>query len=267
MHLTRRGGLFFQYRGSVLTWHCKKSHSLLTSDGGRYPDERKLNVSKKARLTEMIETARNFRFCGPSDDPDEQTAVTTGYRYVLVQIQRLATPLLPEVPAARLNAIDVDVQSIYSAYDARGELDALLPDIEAALENADESALAVGGSAWIIDPGLIERLSHAQSRGLDIAFLVQMCREINSCFAHGNLVATILLMRAVLNYVPPLFGQETFPQVVDNIGRSLKDSFNHLESGLRKVADFHTHRRIGPTELYPSPGQVEPFKPQFELLL
>jgi len=226
-----------------------------------------VNVSKKARLTEMIEAARNFKFCGPSDDPDQQTAVTSGYRYVLVQIQRLATPLLPEAEAARLNAIDVDIDSIYSAYHARAELDALLPDIQAVLERADESALAVGGSAWIIDPALIEGISNAQSPTLDVAFLVRMCREINSCFAHGNLVATTLLMRAVLNYVPPLFGQETFQQVVANIGRSLKDSFDHLENGLRKIADFHTHRRIGPAELYPSPAQVEPFKPQFELLL
>jgi hypothetical protein len=224
-------------------------------------------MTKKSRLVEMIDAARNFRFCTPSDDPDEQTAVTTGYRYVLVQIQRLATPLLPEAEASRLNAIAVDVDSVYSAYDAKAELDALLPDIEAALEQADESVLAVGGSAWIIDPALIDQLSTATSPDLDVTFLVRMCREINSCFAHGNLVATTLLMRAVLNYVPPLFGQESFPQVVAHIDRSLKDSFNHLENGLRKIADFHTHRRISPTEFYPSPAQVEPFKPQFELLL
>ena len=226
-----------------------------------------VNVSKKARLAEMIDTARSFRFCGPSDDPDEQTAVTTGYRYVLIQIQRLASPLLAEAEAIRLNAIDVDVNSIYTAYEARADLDALLPDIEAALERADENELAVGGSAWMINPGLIERLSNAQSPSLDVTFLVLMCREINSCFVHGNLVATTLLMRAVLNYVPPVFGQDTFSQVVANSERSLKDSFDHLENGLRKIADFHTHRRIGPTDFYPSSAQVEPFKPQFELLL
>jgi hypothetical protein len=47
----------------------------------------------------------------------------------------------------------------------------------------------------------------------------------------------------------------------------LKDSFIHLENGLRKIADFHTHRRIGGGDLYPSVAQVEPYKPQFELLL
>jgi hypothetical protein len=224
-------------------------------------------VSKKDRLAALIKEARVFRFCGPSEDPEEQTAVTTGYRYLLVQLKRLAGPLLPEAEATRLNSIEVSIDDIYSAYDARAEVDALLPDIEAALQRADDSAFSVGGNAWIIDPGLIERLAGAQSPELDFGFLVRMCREINSCFAHGNIVATALLMRAVLNYVPPIFGHETFPQVVANIGRTLKGSFDHLENGLRKIADFHTHRRIGPAELYPSAAQVEPFKPQFELLL
>jgi hypothetical protein len=59
-----------------------------------------------------------------------------------------------------------------------------------------------------------------------------------------------------------------FAQVLGDSGKSLKDnSFSHLENGLRKVADFHTHRKIVAVETYRSPAQVEPFKPQFELLL
>jgi len=52
-------------------------------------------------------------------------------------------------------------------------------------------------------------------------------------------------MRNVLNHVPPVFGCDTFEQVLANVGKSLKESFNHLENGLRKVADFHAHRKIG----------------------
>ncbi len=224
-------------------------------------------MSKKARLAEMLEAARNFAFCGPSDDADEQAAVTIGYRYLLVQIQRLATPLFGDAEANRLNAINVEVNNIYSVYDAHAELDALLPDIDAALARTDESALTAAGAAWIVDREIIEQLSRTQSSKFDLAYLVTLCDEINSCFAHGNRVATVLLMRAVLNHIPPLFGQATFPQVVANASRSLKENFEHLESGLRKVADFHTHRRIGSVECRPSAAQVEPFKPQFELLL
>lgn len=94
-----------------------------------------------------------------------------------------------------------------------------------------------------------------------------MCHEINSSSRNGNLIATILLMRAVLNYLPPVFGYDTFAQVVANSGRSLRDSFDYLENGLRRVADFHTHRRVGAADLGPSRAQIEPYKPQFELLL
>ncbi len=123
-----------------------------------------VNMSKKDRLTHLIERARSFTFCGPSDDLDEQTAVTTGYRYVLVQIKRLGSPLLAEAEAARLNAIDVEVDNIYTAYDARAELDALMPDIEAALARADENALDVGGSACTHRPEKSSSNSQRHSR-------------------------------------------------------------------------------------------------------
>ncbi len=35
-----------------------------------------MKTSKREIIEELIERARKFRFCGPGDDPDEQTAVT-----------------------------------------------------------------------------------------------------------------------------------------------------------------------------------------------
>jgi hypothetical protein len=226
-----------------------------------------VKTSKREIITNLIDDARKFRFCGPSDDPDEQTAVTVGYRHLVVQFKRLASPILPEAAATRLNAIDVEVDNLYSAYDARAELDALLLDIEAALEFLDDAGLSAGKNLWIVDPTLIISLEKQESSRVDVASLVRMCREINSSHAHGNVLATVLLMRTVLNHVPPVFGHDSFGQVVANVGKSLKESFDHLENGLRKIADFHTHRKIAASESYPSVAQVEPFKPQFELLL
>lgn len=226
-----------------------------------------MKASKKKVVEELIEQARNFRFCGPSDDPDEQTAVTTGYRYLVVQFKRLAGPILPEGAASRLDAIDVEVDNLYSAYDAKAELDALLPDIEAALEILDGTSLGGSSNLWIVDPQLVSQIAELEVSSVDLLFLARICREINSSYAHGNILATALLMRTVLNHVPPVFGNQTFDQVVANAGKSLKDSFDHLQSGLRKVADFHAHRKITAAESYPSIAQVEPFKPQFELLL
>jgi hypothetical protein len=184
-----------------------------------------------------------------------------------VQLQRLATPILPEEVVYRLNGIKVEVDDIYSVYAAKAELDAVIVEIEEALEHFDGEGLPSGANVFIVDPPLIARLEGLKSSSYDVASLVRMCREINSSFAHGNVLAVALLMRTVLNHVPPVFGHSTFEQVVANAGKSLKDSFDHLENGLRKIADFHTHRKIAPIESYPSAAQVEPFKPQFELLL
>ena len=97
-----------------------------------------MSATKRTLITNAIEEVRSFRFCGPSDDPDEQTAVTLGFRYLVIQLKRLAHPILPETTAFQLNAIDVEVDNLYSAFDAKAELDALFPDVENALEHLEE---------------------------------------------------------------------------------------------------------------------------------
>ncbi len=97
-----------------------------------------MSTDKKELIMRLLEDARRFRLCGPSDDPDEQTAVTVGYHHLVVQLKRLAGPVLSEEAAARLNSIDVEIDNIYSAYKAKAEIDALLPELESALEVADD---------------------------------------------------------------------------------------------------------------------------------
>lgn len=224
-------------------------------------------TSRKQRIEELIERAEKFRVCGPSDDPDEQTAVTVGCHHLVTQFQRLVSPILPADAALHLKNIRVEINDIYTVYDATAKLDAIIPEIQAALEHLADDGFSTGTTAYIVDPALIARLDTLKSSTYDVAALVRICKEINSSHAHGNVLAVALLMRTVLNHVPPVFGHETFGQVVANAVKSLKESFEHLENGLRKIADFHTHRKIVAVESYLSPAQVEPFKPQFELLL
>ena len=77
---------------------------------------------------------QTFRFCGPGDDPDEITGVTLGYRHLLIQLQRSATPLLPEAVATRLNSLIVEPDDLYTAFNANAEIDALTLDIGEAIE-------------------------------------------------------------------------------------------------------------------------------------
>ena len=105
-----------------------------------------VDPAKRDMIVGTIANLRKFRFCGPSDDPDEQTAVTVGYRYLVTQLQRWVAPLVGDDIAERLNALDVEVNNIYSAYDVRAELDALLPDIETAIEALADRERSAGMS-------------------------------------------------------------------------------------------------------------------------
>jgi hypothetical protein len=92
-------------------------------------------TEKKLELVEeLIDDIKKFRFCGPGDEVEEIFGVTAGYRDIVIRLQRIAGPLLPLIEQTRLNGIRVEMDNLYSAYDADSEVKALLPDIEAAIE-------------------------------------------------------------------------------------------------------------------------------------
>ena len=218
------------------------------------------NRKRKEIVSDLIRNTQTFRFCGPSDDPDEQTAVTAGYRHLVIQFKRLAAPILNSPAASRLNAIDVEINNVYSLYEASAELDALLPEIEAALERLDDDGNLVvpDGSVIVAESRLVEMRSLV-SDDFDFRKLVRMCEEINLAYGEQCYFATAMLTRGLLDHVPPVFGFKTFSEVANNYaggGKSFKDTIHHLENGSRKVADAHLHLSIRKSETLPTSQQV-----------
>ena len=93
-----------------------------------------LSERRLQRIREAIDAHRTFQFCGLYD-LDEITAVTIGYRHIVIQLKRLASPILAGPVVARLNSLDVDIHDLYSAFDAHSEIESILPDIEDAIES------------------------------------------------------------------------------------------------------------------------------------
>lgn len=118
-----------------------------------------------------------------------------------------------------------------------------------------------------IDENIIIKFEDLIDPKFDTIKLLQYLKEVNRSYKEGDFLSCILLLRAVLNYVPPVFGHSTFSQVVSQSGRSLKEIFSFLEEGLRKIADLHTHRVISTNEYLPTNSEISPYKPQFEILL
>jgi hypothetical protein len=221
--------------------------------------------ARKVRLFELLHDLKTLRLCGPSDDPDEQTSVIESYRYILINIKVLSNGLVSFETKQQLDELKPEkMDVIYNVYESRAYLDAIAPDIEHDLDNIAE--VSSGPPRHLISPDVIKALQEANSHSFDACRLAEYCREINSGFTHGNLISCLLLMRVVLNHVPPVFGHTDFSQVVANAGRSLKDNFEHLDEGLRKIGDLYTHQHMRKKDHLPTPGQVEKFGPQFELL-
>jgi hypothetical protein len=223
--------------------------------------------ARKSRLREQLHDLETMRLCSPSDDPEVQTSVLESYRYILINIKVLSKGMVSSDTAKQLEEQDpAKIESIYDVYYSKAHLDAIASDIASEIESITEVP-EPGSPRHLISPDLIKALREATPNSFDASRLAEYCREINSGFSHGNLISCLLLMRAVLNHVPPAFGHTDFSQVVANAGRSLKDNFEHLDESLRKIGDLYTHQHMRKKEHLPTPGQVEKFGPQFELLL
>jgi hypothetical protein len=95
-----------------------------------------------------------------------------------------------------------------------------------------------------------------------------MCEELNSTWRELDHHATAMLVRSIMDHVPPIFGVATFVQVGSNYAgsRSFKESMSAFESSARKIADAHLHTQIRRTEVLPTSVQVN-FSQQLDMLL
>jgi hypothetical protein len=64
----------------------------------------------------------------------------------------------------------------------------------------------VSTNSWIVDSAFITRLAKMSSSRVDIVSLVRICNEINVTCVNRNLLATVLLMQAMLEHIAPVFG-------------------------------------------------------------
>ena len=117
---------------------------------------------------------------------------------------------------------------------------------------------AMSSSRSFIAESRIEELRALTSPDYDFQKLVRLCEELNSSYDNENYYATAMLTRAVLDHVPPLFGQSSFSQVANNYsgGKSFKETMQHLEGAARKISDGHLHAQIRKSETLPTAQQV-----------
>jgi hypothetical protein len=113
----------------------------------------------------------------------------------------------------------------------------------------------------------IQELKAIRSGRVDLTKLIKLCEELNIAHANDLNLATAMLLRAILDHVPPIFSKALFKEVASSYGgKSFKDTMHHLENGARKIADSHLHVQIRKKEVLPTSLQVN-FSQYLDVLL
>lgn len=204
--------------------------------------------------------------CGPSDDPDMQTAYLYGFRDVAKMFSAAAKRICDPDLSNMVSDLNLSPEHITDAYDLRAELFGIIDYLETVSSNENYKDSVAINSAFL-NTEVLEELKKITNPKYDTAKLVKFCEELNDSYSRANYISCALLIRAVMNHVPPIFNAEKFSQVVANSSRSVKAVLSHLESQARPIADLHTHFLIRAKEQVPTKYQIEPYKPSFEILI
>lgn len=130
------------------------------------------------------------------------------------------------------------------------------------------SGNAQGVEVFVERDRLLELLS-IKSDKFDLAKLNKILLELNNAYEASSYFSCALLVRAVMDHVPPIFGFGRFSEVSNNYsagGRSFKEAMQRLDGSCRKIADSYLHLQIREAESIPCKTQVE-FRAEFDLLV
>jgi hypothetical protein len=215
-----------------------------------------------ARLMELADKIEHYRWQFNGDDLEGAWADEQCIKDLAKLFVSAANTIRNKEFQEALSRIDPGTRT----YDLHADLQCLVDRLREIAERPE-------GPEWtestdiLVEPSVVDQLRKCASRTFDLTKVVRFCEELNSSYSAGNYMASTLLIRALLNHVPPLFGHATFQQVVSQSPRSVKELLRPLEEVSRDVADLHTHSVIRHKENLPTKGQIEPFKANLEVLL
>lgn len=115
----------------------------------------------------------------------------------------------------------------------------------------------------------ISELKKIESDEFDLRRLIQLCEELNSNYKLDCYLSVGMLLRSLIDHIPPIFGFDTFVQFSSNYGtggKSFKKNMQHLQGSFRNIADGILHSTIMKKESLPTHQQID-FKADIDVLL
>lgn len=118
-----------------------------------------------------------------------------------------------------------------------------------------------------VDLTRIAELKTLKSNDYDLLRLIHLCEELNIVFSQRCYFSTIMLVRAIIDHLPPIFKKNSFADVANQHGSSsFKNSMKKLDTSSRDIADSQLHTHIRRKEILPNSTQVN-FSNDLDVLL
>lgn len=110
-----------------------------------------------------------------------------------------------------------------------------------------------------VDNVRLEEMRKIASISFDITKLIRLCEELNCSFRNGCYISVAMLVRAVIDHVPPIFGCSVFSEVANNYpgSKSFRESMQNLANSSRKISDSFLHTQVRKKEVLPTKTQVD----------
>lgn len=118
-----------------------------------------------------------------------------------------------------------------------------------------------------VDINRIQEIESINNKNLDFTKLVAFLKELNIVYVNELYLTVPLLVRAIIDHIPPIFNKPNFSDVCGSCGsKSFKESMAHLDKSSRKIADAVLHNQIRNKEVLPNKTQIN-FKQDLDVLL
>lgn len=124
----------------------------------------------------------------------------------------------------------------------------------------------VGRTAYV-DKNTLLRLNKIESGNFDLSRLIALCNELDDNYSLENYHSCAMLLRAIFDHIPPIFGKKSFEDVcAQHGGRSFKDIMKPLDETAKKIGDDYLHTQISKKVLAVTKTQVS-FQANLDTLL
>lgn len=135
-------------------------------------------------------------------------------------------------------------------------------------ENSNNNVILERKMNEYVDKTRIQELELIKDDNYDLSKLIKLCKELNHANHKDCFYSIALLVRSIIDHIPPIFEVSNFNMVANNYSgsKSFKKSMEHLNKSLRNIADLHLHSPISNRETLPNETQVN-FRNDLDLLL